>query len=414
MVSIRLVCGWLTEIARSSSVRTMGVMMTIICHILRRSTRLFPAMAAVCLLMTLPAQAQDMTPDPSSAIELTYGLSVNGTINASTPRIAYRFDGLRGDLVTIDLRVNQGDLDPILTLVDSEGSVVALRDDAIREGSGARDIRLQSLRLPRSDRYFVIVGRFGYQLGTTAGSFSLSVDRLGASSSSGTALRYGDAVINQITDLQPQVYYTFRAQRGDLVSVRMQRMSGDLDSFVQVVNSAGVIIAENDDAIGTGTLDAEIRGVTIGEDGTYVIIASRFGNAAGRSAGTFVLTLENAQSGGLGTSPLAAISIAYGQTMEGEITDSRIAIYYEFIASQGDVITIRMTRLSGTIDAFLSLRDATQREIASNDDSENSQNSLISRFVIPADGRYYIIATRYQGPAGTTTGRYRLQLTREQ
>lgn len=414
MVSIRLVCGWLTEIARSSSVRTMGVMMTIICHILRRSTRLFLAMAAVCLLMTLPAQAQDMTPDPSSAIELTYGLSVNGTINASTPRIAYRFDGLRGDLVTIDLRVNQGDLDPILTLVDSEGSVVALRDDAIREGSGARDIRLQSLRLPRSDRYFVIVGRFGYQLGTTAGSFSLSVDRLGASSSSGTALRYGDAVINQITDLQPQVYYTFRAQRGDLVSVRMQRMSGDLDSFVQVVNSAGVIIAENDDAIGTGTLDAEIRGVTIGEDGTYVIIASRFGNAAGRSAGTFVLTLENAQSGGLGTSPLAAISIAYGQTMEGEITDSRIAIYYEFIASQGDVITIRMTRLSGTIDAFLSLRDATQREIASNDDSENSQNSLISRFVIPADGRYYIIATRYQGPAGTTTGRYRLQLTREQ
>jgi hypothetical protein len=389
-------------------------MMTIICHILRRSTRLFLAMAAVCLLMTLPAQAQDMTPDPSSAIELTYGLSVNGTINASTPRIAYRFDGLRGDLVTIDLRVNQGDLDPILTLVDSEGSVVALRDDAIREGSGARDIRLQSLRLPRSDRYFVIVGRFGYQLGTTAGSFSLSVDRLGASSSSGTALRYGDAVINQITDLQPQVYYTFRAQRGDLVSVRMQRMSGDLDSFVQVVNSAGVIIAENDDAIGTGTLDAEIRGVTIGEDGTYVIIASRFGNAAGRSAGTFVLTLENAQSGGLGTSPLAAISIAYGQTMEGEITDSRIAIYYEFIASQGDVITIRMTRLSGTIDAFLSLRDATQREIASNDDSENSQNSLISRFVIPADGRYYIIATRYQGPAGTTTGRYRLQLTREQ
>ena len=400
MVSIRLVCGWLTEIARSSSVRTMGVMMTIICHILRRSTRLFPAMAAVCLLMTLPAQAQDMTPDPSSAIELTYGLSVNGTINASTPRI--------------DLRVNQGDLDPILTLVDSEGSVVALRDDAIREGSGARDIRLQSLRLPRSDRYFVIVGRFGYQLGTTAGSFSLSVDRLGASSSSGTALRYGDAVINQITDLQPQVYYTFRAQRGDLVSVRMQRMSGDLDSFVQVVNSAGVIIAENDDAIGTGTLDAEIRGVTIGEDGTYVIIASRFGNAAGRSAGTFVLTLENAQSGGLGTAPPAAISIAYGETMEGEITDSRIAIYYEFIASQGDVITIRMTRLSGTIDAFLSLRDATQREIASNDDSENSQNSLISRFVTPPDGRYYIIAPRYQGPAGTTTGRYRLQLTREQ
>lgn len=369
---------------------------------------------ALLWLAALPVHAQDTTPDPDSAAELTYGLSVTGTINANTPRIAYRFDGLRGDLVTIDLRVNQGDLDPILTLVDSDGTVIALRDDAIQVGSGTRDIRLQSLRLPRSDRYFVIVGRFGYQLGTTAGGFTLSVDRLGASSSSGTALRYGDAVINQITDLQPQVYYTFRAQRGDLVSVRMQRMSGDLDSFLQVVNNAGVIIAENDDAVGTGTLDAEVRGVTIGEDGTYVIIASRFGNAAGRSAGTFVLTLENAESGGLGTSPLAANPIAYGQAMEGEITASRIAIYYEFLASQGDVVTIRMTRVNGTIDAFLSLRDATQREIASNDDSENSQNSLISGFVIPADGRYYIIATRYQGPAGTTTGRYRLQLAREQ
>ena len=89
------------------------------------------------------------------------------------------FEGLRGDLVGIDLRVTGGDLIPLLTLVDSGGGVVALRT-----GAGSA-IAIRSLRLPASDRYFLIVGRFGYAVGTTGGSYTLSLERRGASSLSG-------------------------------------------------------------------------------------------------------------------------------------------------------------------------------------------------------------------------------------
>ncbi len=78
----------------------------------------------------------------------------------------------------------------------------------------------------------------------------------------------------------------------------MQRASGDLDPALQIVNSDAEVIAENDDS--PGTLDAAINGFIIRDDGVYVIIASRFGQAAGRSKGSFALTLNAGAESGLG------------------------------------------------------------------------------------------------------------------
>src|SRR2546423_636228 len=107
---------------------------------------------------------------PARAQEFGYGVHVTGTITDASPRTVYQFTGLRGDVIAIDLSVTSGDLDPMLTLMDSRGSVIALSDDAAVGGRDSRDLHLDSLHIPRGDQYSLVVGRFGYGLGTTSGA----------------------------------------------------------------------------------------------------------------------------------------------------------------------------------------------------------------------------------------------------
>lgn len=343
---------------------------------------------------------------PISAQEiplLSYNQPAGGRLDNAVPRAVYAFDALRGEIISIGLRVLEGDLLPVLAVVNSAGAPIAASDSA--QG-------FASIRIPLSERYFIVVGRFGGELGTTSGAFALTLERVGVSSASGSALRYGDSVINTIDSLQHQFFYTFRAQRGDLITTRMQRASGNLDPFLMLTDANGTVIAENDDVAGSGSLDAAIEGLMIREDGVYVLAAGRFGGAAGTTSGAFVLTLESGTQSGLGTRFDAAIPIAYDTVIEGEITSATSTLYYTFQGQAGDVITIRMDRIGGALDPLLALTNASARELVSDDDGGDGQNALIASFTLPADGAYTILATRYERASGTTTGRFRLTLTR--
>ncbi|HLV35895.1 MAG TPA: PPC domain-containing protein [Spirillospora sp.] len=365
----------------------------------RSGVALIIGLLALC--MALPVTAQE------EAGGILYGSTVSGRVDNNNPRQVYFFDGLRGEVVTIDLEVTGGDLDPVLAVFDSRNTLIAALDDS----ADGRVPVLPALRLPRTDRFYIAVGRFGFGLGTTAGSYTISLERVGVSSASGSMLRYGDQVINSISDMTPQLYYSFRASRGDIVNVRMRRVSGNLDSYLQVVDSNAFVLADNDDTLGSPTpFDSAIEGLVIEEDGTYVIVASRYGQAAGTSAGNFVLTLEEADHSGLGNTPQTALPLRPGETVTGELTNRQFARYHRFQAQADDIITVRMNRTTGSLDSFVVLADAGLTELVSDDDSGGGQNALIDQYRIPADGTYYIIATRFEREAGQTAGGFRLEL----
>ena len=362
---------------------------------------LLAALLALAALTGFPLRAQD------GSSGLAFGAANAGRITNASPRAAYYFEAQRGEVIAISLAVTEGDLDPVLLVLDDTGAVLASLDDS----GGSRVPQIASLVIPRSGRYFVVVARFGYALGTTVGAYELRIERVGVSSASGSALRYGDQVINRISDMQPQLYYTFRARRGDIVNIYMRRVSGDLDSYLQVVDERAFVLADNDDLIGALLpLDAGIEGLVIEEDGTYVIVASRYGQAAGTSSGSFVLTLEEARNSGLGNTPQTAYPLLLGDVVDGTITGDQFNRYYRFQASANDLITVRMNRTSGSLDAFLTIADANLVTLAADDDGGGGQNARIDQFLIPADGVYYIVASRFEGQAGTTAGGYRLEL----
>lgn len=352
------------------------------------------------LILVAPLRAQ---PDSAGTTPIDYGATVTGRLDGRTPAAVYTFDGLRGEYLRLSLIVTRGDLDATLALFGPSGDLVIQRD----EGPDPRALTVQ-LRLTGSGAHRLIVARFGHGLGSTAGDYTLTIDRVGVSAESGSALRFGDTVANSINDSQPEVYYSFRARRGDLVSLAMRRDAGTLDPLVRIVDANRRILIEIDDT--DSSADARIERWLVPEDAQYLIVATRY-----NGSGTFLLSLNRVPESALGNSPESAIRLFDARPDEREITAERAQIWYLFEARADDLITLSLNRTGGNLDPFLVLLDSNLTELAAVDDIVDGQqrDSLISGYRIPSDGLYFAIATRFERQAGTTIGRYRLSLTRE-
>lgn len=344
-------------------------------------------------------QAQESTPQA-----ITDQDALEGRIDNTQSRIRYTLNGVRGEVVRFNLETLDGTLDPILVIFTPSGEMLLNRDDH----EGDTDIEL-SMTLEENGDYTIIVGRIGYDLGATSGNFRLNVERVGVVSQEGSSLRYGVPVTGTITNADPQIYYTFQAQQGQIINIEMVRESGNLDPYLQMVDGDRFLLAENDDADGN-TRNALIQGFVVPATGTYIIVATRYGETAGTSVGNFVLTVGETNNSGLGNSRLAPATLQIGQTVQDSLTRDRFQRFYQLNAVTDQVITVTMERSGseGLLDAYLVLANAGFQPLVEDDDGGGGQNARISRFRIPADGLYYLIATRFDGADGTTFGAYTL------
>lgn len=114
----------------------------------------------------------------------------------------------------------------------------------------------------------------------------------GESVPSGQLLDAGNRVEGYIGGAVSEVRYTFEAQAGDSVSIQMERLSGDLDPLLIVLDANGSELVRNDDAPIPTDYNAAIEGFSIPAAGAYTIVATRFQEADGLSEGDFALTLE--------------------------------------------------------------------------------------------------------------------------
>ncbi len=357
-----------------------------------------------CLLLCLlapvvSAQSREISTDDA---RIEHEGIITGLLDADNPRDVFFVDGLRGEVIRFELTATDGDLDPVLAVFDDVGQLALFRDDSAGTSGVYHDLTMQL-----TGRYFVVVGRFGYSLGATSGSYDLRMTRKGVLSERGSTLRYGDSVIGTISDTNAEVYYTFQAEQGDILTISMLRSSGTLDPYLRVVDSDRFVIAENDDQPGAETRNARIDALIIQESGTYIVMATRYDD----SSGSFVLSVEEAEKSGTGASPQAPLPIDYGDTRSGNLSPVQFERFYAFDARENDLITISIDRDdSGDLDSFLYLTDSGFTPLAEDDDSGEGQNARIIDFRIPADGKYFIIATRFDGNIGTTSGPYQLSL----
>ena len=221
----------------------------------------------------------------------------------------------------------------------------------------------------------------------------------------------GTSVSNRIDNERFAVLFTFNGTEGQVINVSMQRSADSLDPFLLMLAQDGHEIARNDDEPG-GTLNALISGLSLPENGDYTIVASRYLQQFGSSSGGFTLsvTLNNASLRKNGT---FSRPIDYNSAANGSIGGEEFEQIYTFAGHGGDVVNIRMTKTSGDLDSILILTDNLGNILTRNDDDRISGtiDSFISGYLLPADGFYSIIATRYQTTTGESSGNFRLDLT---
>ena len=338
-------------------------------------------------------------------VSVQTGMATSGRIDDRNPRQVYSFEGSRGEVVRVSVTVTDGNLDAVLTVFDAQGNVLLAQDDAsTQEGLRA------TLSLQQDTRYYLVVGRFGYNVGTTAGDYDITLERVGVVSKQGSTLLFGVPVTDTISNGQPQVYYTFRANEGDIVTIEMQRTSGNLDPYLQILDRNRFVVANNDDVETGDSHNARVDNFIVEQTGVYIVVASRYGEVSGESVGNFILSVYEGQFSGLGNSTLAPEEILYNQPTTGTLNTDQFQRFYRFSARENDVLDVSVVRSSGSLDTFVMLQDLNGNTLFEDDDSGGGKNALIEGFRVPSDGQYVAVVMRYGAKGGDTQGDYRLQI----
>ncbi len=107
--------------------------------------------------------------------------------------------------------------------------------------------------------------------------------------------------------------------------------------------------------------------------------------------------------------------LTYGQVVTGRIDADVYELLYTFEAQANDVISILMNRTDSAenLDPLLVLRDPDDNILVTNDDLTPgiSRDAGIVDFAIPRAGAYTIVATRFGGQFGSSSGSFTLSLT---
>lgn len=358
----------------------------------------------------LPIAAGDVQVGPRLQ-PIQRGTPIQGSLTSAARFNLLWFEGRTNE--TISLVLDPGTaLQPLLVLYNAS-FVELLR---------SRPPSPLAVNLPSDGLYFVAVALPDST--SDGGSYSLTLNTGTSTATDGpprevqpgqSAIAYGESVRGTISAAATAFTFQFRGRANDPITVSMARAGGDLDSYIYLLDSGGVTLAEDDNGGGTNG-DARLS-VNLPADGDYLILATRQGQSSGSTAGNFLLTLaSDAEPVTIPTATtvdkpanLAALpEINVGQTLSGTISNSVFIVPYVFWAEADQELLIRMDSTSD-LDPFLILLQANQEPIAQNDDivDGEDQNSQIE-FTAPESGYYVVVATRFDQENGTTEGSYNL------
>ena len=190
--------------------------------------------------------------------------------------------------------------------------------------------------------------------------------------------------------------WSFYGNSGDSVTVSLY--SDAFDSYLELLDSNGNLLAQDDDS--AGDLDSQINFV-LPFSGTYQIKAHAYNNGA--STGAYTLTLEigggssgGSTNGGANSSDQVFMGDPYASTVSGSVSTAGGDVW-QFDGSSGQSVTISMFSADGIMDCYLELYDDFGNLLMSNDDGAGNLDSRIAGFIIPQGGTYYIVAKTFGG-----------------
>lgn len=381
--------------------------MTIRCRLLGFIRLVLPVVAAVVALVIAEvgqtrALHQEPTPVASNVETLSvlqpdapavpcdqfieYGSMVGDSIQAPGGSCHYTFHGRAGEHVTI--RMVSEDLAPHVTLLDPTGGQVAAGGGP----SGSSSSMIYAYRLTQTGLHTIVAqARVGSS--QAIGDFTLMVARPGCGGNLGSGgVAFGETMGSSTT-----CRYTFEGLRGNYLDVALERLDSGPPPLLELYGPDGMNLSTDDEFEDTHRLPAS---------GVYTVIVRA---QRREQLGPFQLTLRQTPSTYYVRTTCGS-PIAYGQRLQGYITERGEICQYTF-SRQGDgIVTILMERAEkGTLVPSIRLiapGGQVERPLTV---FNGSDRSLIRGHRLQRNGQYTIEAGAYRGE---TTGYFTLAITK--
>jgi len=217
----------------------------------------------------------EIAEEPSTGGTIEYGQTVQEMLGENREH-RWAFEGSEGDVVTIAMNALDADLDCYLELYDPNGMALTEDDDSGED----LDALIEYYRLPADGTHRIVA--LGAIFGT-AGMYQLSLERT-EMVVEGT-LTYGE-MVNATLEPGTRHHWLFEGEEGDVVSISMTALTGDMDTYLELFAPDGVRVITDDDH--GGDSDAKIFPFDLPLSGTYRIIARGYGDD---DVGEYELTL---------------------------------------------------------------------------------------------------------------------------
>jgi 3'-phosphoadenosine 5'-phosphosulfate sulfotransferase len=311
---------------------------------------------------------------------------------------AYAFRASAGERVKIDLESD--DFDSFLRvgrIVNGAFVQMAENDD----GGSSLNARLV-FTAPQAGEYLIRVTSYN---GSAEGDYRLSMEQ-GPPAPTAAPVTIGEETRGRLNSDSatsdsgaPADLYRFSGRAGQRVAITMK--ADGFDTYLELFDANHNSLATDDDS--AGDLNARLTH-TLAEDGDYLIEARAFSSGEG----PYTLNIEEIAP------PPPPSAIAFGQTVEGELTNSDATDddgrrYDAFVFSGTEGQRIQAVMRSGDFDAYLQLGENGEKfsEIASDDDGLGQGTDARLIFTLPETGEYVLRARSWSRDA---KGLYALEL----
>ncbi|MFW5772720.1 MAG: PPC domain-containing protein, partial [Phototrophicaceae bacterium] len=329
------------------------------------NARGFSSTARGVYTLTLTSGGGQIIPSPvPGSGTISYGETVTGDLqNDEGDR--WTFTGSAGDIVTIAL--DSDDFDAYLELFDAADNVLTSDDD----GGGSLNSLITGYALPADGTYTILARGFG---SSARGAYTLSLSLFDASTLDEPGMiAYGDMVQALLSDDEGD-RWTFAGAQGDVISIALN--SDAFDSFVELLDADGNVIASDDDS--GGSLNSLISGFTLPAKADYTIVARPLGTGSG------LYTLELSQ-----VDP--SLLQSSGVVEQGVLTNgtaTTIGQRWTYNGTAGERISVLV---GGETDMYLELLGPDGVSLFDTQDSYNWGHALFDDVELPVDGEYTLI-----------------------
>lgn len=212
------------------------------------------------------------------------------------------------------------------------------------------------------------------------------------------------SIEGNINDAFFSTFYSFEVVAEDVVTIKMDATSGDLDPFTTLYSPNGDILLFNDDEPDNGSRDSRID-YTAESEGILIIEATRFDRVEGLTSGTYRLTLsiEGASQIPVEIDPLTIpptfavdfTQIEYDTFSTGTLDAETAENYFVFGGRQGDFVRVTTTISDGTLRPLVTIRNEDATVISTSILTSPTEISTLA--TIPEDGWYQIEVKQESG-----------------